>query len=43
MVNEFQTPRGAAAMLRFRRANREKRILNHKSFQRDLRRFHRNL
>jgi len=43
MVNEFQTPRGAEAMLRFRRANREKRILNHKSLQRALRRFDRNL
>jgi hypothetical protein len=43
MVNEFQTPRGAEAIFRFRGPDREQRILNYESFQPDLRGFRRNL
>jgi hypothetical protein len=43
MVNEFQTPRGGGAIPRLRGPDRAERILNHESFQRDLRGFHCNL
>jgi hypothetical protein len=43
MVNEFQTPRGPQAIPHFVGPDRDKRILNHESFQRGLRGFHRDL
>src|SRR5713226_5704712 len=43
MVNEFQTPRGAGTIFRFRAPDREQRILNYESFQPGLRGFRRNL
>jgi hypothetical protein len=43
MVNEFQTPRGAGTIFRFRGPDRAQQILNYESFQPDLRGFRRNL